>query len=57
MAPTTGVNAGCSAIGRTSTATTLYSGQEVLTSADCPIRRLVRASGKWSAARDADPES
>jgi hypothetical protein len=25
----------------------LYSGQEVLTSADCPMRRLVRASGKW----------
>ena len=38
---------GCSATGRTSTATTLYSGQEVLTSAELPTSRLVRASGKW----------
>ena len=38
-----------SAIGRTSTATTLYSGQLVLTSAEVPISRFVRTSGKWKA--------
>ena len=41
------MRAGTSATGRTSTATTLYSGHEVLTSADWPISRLVRVSGKW----------
>ena len=37
------------ATGSTDTATTLYSGQEVFTSADGPISRLVRTSGKWKA--------
>src|ERR1039458_8306026 len=46
MVLSTGVNAGCSPSGRTSTATTLYSGHDVLTSADCPTSRLGRASGK-----------
>jgi hypothetical protein len=31
------------------TATTLYSGHEVFTSADWPISRFVRTSGKWKA--------
>ena len=35
-------------IGRTSTATTLYSGHDVLTSAEEPISRFVRVSGKWN---------
>ena len=35
-------------IGRTSTAITLYSGHDVLTSADWPISRFVRVSGKWN---------
>ena len=34
---------------RSDTATTLYSGHEVFTSADGPISRLVRTSGKWKA--------
>jgi hypothetical protein len=68
---TIGVNAGCSAIGRTSTATILYSGQAVLTSEDCPMRRLVRekveeaaahaarraGGGRRDAAREADQGS
>ena len=37
-----------SPIGRTSTAITLYSGHEVLTSAEEPISRFVRVSGKWN---------
>ena len=41
-----GVRLACSATGRTSTATTLYSGHDVLTSADEPISRFVRISGK-----------
>ncbi len=41
-----GVRRGSSATGRTSTATTLYSGHDVLTSADGPISRFVRTSGK-----------
>ena len=36
-----------SGIGRTSTATTLYSGQDVFTSAEAPTSRFVLASGKW----------
>ncbi len=44
--PSAGVNAACSATGLTSTATTLYSGQLVLTSAEEPTSRFVRTSGK-----------
>src|SRR6185436_13519407 len=35
--------------GSIATATTLYSGHEVLTSDDWPISRFVRTSGKWKA--------
>ena len=45
-AASAGVCAAASLTGRTSTATTLYSGQLVLTSAEEPISRLVRTSGK-----------
>ena len=41
-----GVRLARSATGRTSTATTLYSGHDVLTSADGPMSRFVRISGK-----------
>ena len=41
----------CSPAGATATATTLYSGQLVSTSADCPTSRFVRTSGKWNAVK------